>query len=82
MGGIGDSLYEKVNFALKASAAFAEKAEQKNAIDSIYSNIFNKPDVRAWKREYFGHTNVFGASMIIHGFGIEIYRAAQISMRD
>ncbi|HTE27043.1 hypothetical protein [Flavitalea sp.] len=82
MGLIGDSLYQKVNYTLKASAAFAAKPQQKNAIDSIYSNIFSQPDSRAWKNEYFGQTSVFGASMIIHGLGIEIYRAAQISLEQ
>jgi hypothetical protein len=82
MGGIGDSLYEKVNHVLKLSAAFAEKPQQKDAIDSICSNIFSQPNVQAWKTEYFGQTSVFGASMIIHGLGIEIYRAAQISLEE
>lgn len=82
VGSLGDSLYKKVNYVLKASAAYSGKPKQKKAIDSIRLNIFSQPEVGAWKNEYFGQTSVFGASMIIHGFSIEVYRAAQISLEE
>jgi hypothetical protein len=80
LSSMGDSLYQKVHYSLTASASFAKGGKERKAIDSIYSVIFSQPDIQKWKQEYFGQTSVFGASMIIHGFGIEIYRAAQLSL--
>jgi len=82
MGNLGDSIYQKVKDVMNASAALAKKPKQKAAIDSIYSNLFSEPDLRGWKNGYFGNTSAFGASMVIHGLGIEVLTAAQISLEE
>ncbi len=82
-GNLGDSLHNCLNNTFQQAKDFSVNQEQKKAIDSIKTNMFNPMRTgKSWQEELFGMTNPLGASLILFGLQKELYNVGKIAFEQ
>lgn len=80
--GIGDKIHDSLKRCITLSQSITQNNANKASIQSMSDSLFNGYKSEKWTELNFGLTNPLGASMIIYGLQIELFRIGQKGLED
>ena len=80
--GIGDKIHDSLKRCISLSQSIAQNNGNKAVIQSMSDSLFNGYNSEKWTELNFGLTSPLGASMIIYGLQVELFRIGQKGLED
>jgi len=77
----GDSIFSKLKSTIGGAEETALNNDNKVSIINMRDSLLDEPDSRKWNEQLFGLTNSLGASMILYGIQIQLYRIGMEALK-